>query len=71
MTIRDIVDAGIQIQGHEIMVKTWNERLQGYDILHHSMHELYGIHEAALDLEVAYIYAQNKTLVIEVEKRSY
>ena len=40
-------------------------------MLHTAIDELYGVPEAVLDLEVTYIYAQNKTLVIEVEKRSY
>lgn len=66
MTIGDLLDAGIQIQGHEIQVKMWNDRLCGYDMLHHSMEELTGVSEIVLDLEVTYIYAQNKTLVIEV-----
>ena len=66
MTIRDLLDAGIQIQGHEIKIKMWNDRLCDYDILHHSMEELTGVSEIVLGLEIKYIYAMDKTLVIEV-----
>ena len=71
MTIRDAINAGVQFQGIEIEIRAWDDDKETYNVLHTATDELYGVPEAVLDLEVVYIYAQNKTLVIEVEKRSY
>ena len=68
MTIRDLLNAGIQFQGVEIEIRAWNDDKETYNVLHTATDELYGVPEAVLDLEVVYIYAQNKTLVIEVEQ---
>lgn len=71
MTIRDIVNAGIHLQGHEIEIRAWDDDKETYNVLHTATDELYGVPEAVIDLEVTYIYAQYKTLVVEVGKDSY
>lgn len=66
MTLRDMTDAGIQFQGMKIEIRAWDDDKETYNVLHTATDELYCIPEAVLDLEVTYIYAQDKTLVIEV-----
>lgn len=58
MTVRDLCSAGIEIQGNPIYCYYDDAAEQRANITE----------EEAADLEIKYIYCENNTLYIEVEK---
>lgn len=64
MTIRDLLDAGIQIQGNKIFIREIN----GDEIISRfsTESELLPINNNCMDLEIKYIYPLAGSLVIEV-----
>lgn len=69
ITIRDMLDAGIQLQGREIIVKEWHDDENDYTELYRVEDELLGVDNVALDMEVIYIYPMDRNLIIEVEAK--
>ena len=64
MTIRDLLEAGIELQGH-IIVKEYEEENENTIVL--SDDENGTIEEEALDMEITHIYPEDKATVFEVK----
>jgi hypothetical protein len=65
MTIQDMLDHGIEIQGN-ITVKQWNDKKETYKILTET--DIAIFKPEALDKEIKYMYSVDGVgLVIEVE----
>ena len=66
MTIRDLMEQGVYLQGC-IKVLKWDsdmENSEQIDCSHNTNGE--GISEEVLDLEINYIYAEDNDLIVEV-----
>jgi hypothetical protein len=59
MTIRDMQEQGIEIQG-KIIVKKYDEQKSKYNILDET-------ESSTFNREITYIYAEGNSLIIEVE----
>lgn len=69
MTINDMIDAGIEIQGRT-EIRRWNNEKENYDIKTDiPMFELKETNKWLFDLEITYMYAIDNTLVIEVKEQ--
>ena len=69
MTIRELKNAGIKLQG-EVKVSVFefeSEELEKVYVSNNMNGE--NIQEEVLDCEVGYIYAEDNAIVIEVEKK--
>lgn len=64
MTLRDITEQSIEIQGN-VTVKKWIEEKNDYKILAETESTIFP--EKVLDREIKYMWAIDNTLVIEVE----
>jgi hypothetical protein len=64
MTLRDITEQGIEIQGN-IIVKQINEQHDNANTILESDSAIFN--DKVLDMEIQYMYCENNKLVIEVE----
>lgn len=64
MTIRDMLDSGIEIQG-KVEVRQWREETN--DNLIFCITDSAIFTEEALDMKITYMWVMDKTLIIEVE----
>lgn len=64
MTIRDLTDQGIEIQG-DVTVKQWDEKKETYNILCETDAAIFN--NKVLDREIKFMWAIDNTLIIEVE----
>lgn len=70
MTIRDLVEQGITIQGDKVIVEQWNNKKEDYDILYETKRDLLvGDCEEYADCDISYIYQSKNVLHIEIEGR--
>ena len=66
MTIRDLMEQGIYLQGW-IKIRKWDLDFNNSDIIDYSSNTNgENIPEEALDLEIKYMYAEDNDLIIEV-----
>ena len=64
MTIRDILDSGIEIQG-KVEVRQWREELN--DNMIFCFTDNANFTDEALDMKITFIWTMENTLIIEVE----
>lgn len=68
MSINDLLEQGVQIQGAYI-VKSYCEESDKYIVLSegdHFEHESHNINEEYLDAEITYLYSEDNVLNIEI-----
>ena len=66
MTIRDLIEQGIQLQGWIKVIK-WDSDMENSEIISDtSSVNGENIAEEALDLEIKYMYAEDSDFIIEV-----
>lgn len=60
MTLRDMLDSGIEVQG-DVDIKIWSEEKQSY----------FGLKfEKALDMEIKFLYSEQNRLTFEMRHES-
>ena len=69
MTIRDLIEQGIYLQGW-IKVLKWDSDMEKSEEINYSSNTNgENIPEEALDLEIKYMYAEDNDLIIEVAEK--
>lgn len=69
MTIRDLMEQGIYLQGLISVIK-WDDKMKDAEAIYCQSNENgENIPEEILDLEIKYIYAEDNNLIIEVVEK--